>query len=263
MGGFVSGPGGLAAWLCRRPLVIHEQNARPGLTNRLLRRVATRVLSAYPETFAPDSGAQVTGNPVRAEIVAVPPPAQRPVAPSKLRVLILGGSQGARVLNRTVPASVAGLGDTRTALSIRHQCGERDLASTLDAYSALGTDVRVEAFIDDMAVAYADADLVICRAGALTVAEISAVGIASILVPFPHAVDDHQTANARYLASRGAALLVPETEFTPARITEALRSFVQDRPSLVRMAHSARACAFPVATETVAGVCLELLHAAA
>lgn len=263
MGGFVAGPGGLAAWLCRRPLVIHEQNARPGLTNRLLRHLATRVLSAYPGTFAPGPRVQVTGNPVRTEIASVLPPAHRPVDTTALRVLILGGSQGARALNRIVPAGLAALAGAGVALKIRHQSGERDLAGTQDAYRSRGLDARVEAFIDDMAAAYAEADLVICRAGALTVAELSAVGVASILVPFPFAVDDHQTANARYLADHGAAVLVPEPELTPARIAGLVRGLVDDRAGLVRMACNARACAFPHATETVAGACLELLNATA
>ncbi|MFO7604085.1 MAG: undecaprenyldiphospho-muramoylpentapeptide beta-N-acetylglucosaminyltransferase, partial [Gammaproteobacteria bacterium] len=190
MGGFVAGPGGVASWLWRCPLVIHEQNAAPGLTNRLLARLATTVLQAFPNSLPK---ARLTGNPVRDSISRLAPPEQRYAQrQDALRILILGGSQGALILNQIVPAALARVG-AQPPLQIWHQCGERHLQATLETYADAGVHARVAAFIDDMAEAYAWADLVICRAGALTIAELAAAGVAAVLIPFPHAVDDHQT----------------------------------------------------------------------
>ncbi|MEX2482361.1 MAG: UDP-N-acetylglucosamine--N-acetylmuramyl-(pentapeptide) pyrophosphoryl-undecaprenol N-acetylglucosamine transferase, partial [Gammaproteobacteria bacterium] len=257
MGGFVSGPGGLAAWLCRRPLVIHEQNAVPGLTNRVLSRFARVVLEAFPGSFAPASGAVDTGNPVRREIAALAPPAQRLAARRGARVLVFGGSRGARALNEIVPGALAvcGVAD----LSVRHQCGEAALAATRARYAAHGdfTEVVVEPYIEDMAAAYAAADLVIARAGAMTIAEITAAGVAAILVPYPYAVDDHQSANARYLVERGAALSFAEQALDSAALGAAIGRLLGDRESLIAMATRARGLARPRAGADVAERCLE------
>ena len=258
MGGFVSGPGGIAAWLCRRPLVIHEQNAVPGFTNRLLCRFASRILQAYPGSFPSSVNALVTGNPVRESIAAIDAPAARLRHDGKLHLLVVGGSRGARSLNQQVPTAIAALGEAQ--VEVWHQTGTADLAATQAAYAALGLHARVAPFIDDMTAAYRWADLVICRAGAMTIAELAAAGAASILVPYPHAVDDHQTANAHYLADAGAALLLPDRELLAGALTPLLQTLASDRPGLLAMATRARAAALPDAAATVANQCLELLH---
>ena len=257
MGGFVSGPGGLAAWLCRRPLVIHEQNAIPGFTNRLLSRIATRVLQAYPGSFPARVNALVTGNPVRESIAAIDTPAARARESGPVRVLVIGGSRGARSLNRQVPVAIAGLRDVE--VEVWHQTGTADLDATEAAYRGDALAARVAPFIDDMTTAYRWADLVICRAGAMTIAELAAAGVAAILVPFPHAVDDHQTANARYLADAGAARLLPDSALA-TDLLPLLQTLVRDRAGLLDMALRARAAALPDAATTVARQCLELMH---
>lgn len=248
MGGFAAGPGGLAAWLKRTPLVIHEQNAAAGLTNRLLARIATVVLQAFPNTFA--GHAQTVGNPVRAGFAELPAPAQRMAHGGAATVLVVGGSQGAKALNQIVPAALALMpADVRP--SVRHQAG-RTLAVAQAAYAEAGdVEARVEAFITDMPAAYAAADLVICRSGASTIAELSAAGCASLLVPFPFAVDDHQTANARYLADAGAAVLIQERDLTPQRLADELQRLLTDRAGLIRMAEAARAKAWTRSTEDI------------
>lgn len=262
LGGFVTGPGGLAAWLLRRPLVIHEQNAIAGLTNRLLARLARRVLEAFPDTFPENARRRTVGNPVRAGIAMLPPPAQRQSGRSgPARLLVLGGSLGALALNRGVPQALALLPEDLRP-QVRHQAG-RTLEEAKKAYAAAGLDIEPEAFIDDMAAAYAWADLVVCRAGALTVAELAAAGLPALLVPFPHAVDDHQTANAQYLVSAGAALLIQERDLTPAVFADALQSLLSDRPKLQRMAEAARRRAWPRARDQIVDECLVLAGAAA
>ena len=257
MGGFASGPGGLAAGCLGIPLVIHEQTALAGLTNRWLARVARVVLEAFPGSFAAGRRARVTGNPVRAEIAALPEPRQRLVCRAeKPRLLVLGGSQGALVLNQTVPKALALLADAERP-EVWHQAGGKMQQEAEQAYQAAGVQVRIEPFIQNMAAAYGWADLVVCRAGALTVAELAAAGIGSILVPFPYAVDDHQTANARFLAKDGAALLVPQAELTAERLAERLRELLADRPRLLTMAEAARRLARIDAAERVAVICLE------
>ncbi len=258
MGGFASGPGGLAAWLCRRPLVVHEQNAIPGLTNKLLSRLATTVFQAFPGSFPESRGALTVGNPVRAEIVALAPPAQRDVAAGPLRVLVVGGSRGARALNEAMPAAIRALADSE--LCVWHQCGEGNAAQTEAAYRGLAADVRVSEFIDDMAAAYAWASVVVCRSGALTVSELAAAGVAAILVPFPYAVDDHQTANARFLVDADAALLVPEGADFEQRLAAALTRIATDRDRVTELARHARALAIPDAAANVAARCVELMH---
>lgn len=251
MGGFVAGPGGLAAWLLRIPLLIHEQNAAAGLTNRVLARLARTVLQAFPGTLP---HGQTVGNPVRSGFATLADPAQRLAHTQRPRVLVLGGSQGARALNERVPQALALLPESGRP-EVRHQAG-RTLELAQAAYRDAGVSARVEAFITDMAQAYAWADLVVCRAGASTVAELCAAGCASLLVPFPHAVDDHQTANGRYLVRGGAARLVQERELSAARLAQELRVLLDDRNTLRDMAEAARRLAWRDAAEHIAEHCL-------
>ncbi len=262
MGGFASGPGGLAAWLLRRPLVIHEQNAAAGLTNRLLAGLAREVLQAFPGSFNARVAARTIGNPVRAEIIALPDPARRFAGRSApLRLLVLGGSQGALALNKVVPAAVSLLRDP-AAVAVRHQAGETTLGTALALYKESAIPAEVTAFIDDMAVAYAWADVVVCRAGALTVSELAAAGLGAVLVPFPAAVDDHQTLNGNYLAAAGAAVLVQQAELTPARLAEELQRCIDDRTLCARRADRARELARPQATQDLVAACLAQEEAA-
>ncbi|MDJ0748552.1 MAG: undecaprenyldiphospho-muramoylpentapeptide beta-N-acetylglucosaminyltransferase [Woeseiaceae bacterium] len=263
MGGFVSGPGGVAAWLTRRPLVIHEQNAAAGMTNRLLARLARVVLQAFPGSFNSSVDAKTVGNPVREDIAAVVPPYERyGDRQGPLRVLVLGGSQGALALNRTVPAALALL-DSQVRPEVRHQCGERTLDVAKQAYADHDVEVELVPFIENMADAYAWADLVICRAGALTVAELCAVGVPALFVPYPAAVDDHQTANARPMAAAGAATIIPEDELTPQYLSELLREWLQSRAGLQQRAAKARALACPDSLSRITEICLAEAGAAA
>lgn len=258
MGGFAAGPGGLAAWLLRCPLMIHEQNAAPGLTNRVLARIATRVLEAFPNTF-PD--AMTVGNPVRAGFAELPPPAQRLAAHAgPAHLLVLGGSQGARALNEMLPAALALIPEAQRPL-VRHQAG-RTLEVAQAAYSRHGVEAEVPAFIEDMPAAYAWADLVVCRSGASTVAELAAAGSAALLVPFPHAVDDHQTRNGQYLVDAGAALMIAEAELDPAKLAARLSELFARREQLAMMATAARSAAWPAADERIADLCLQVAEAA-
>lgn len=256
MGGYAAGPGGVAAWLLRRPLVIHEQNAVAGLTNRLLAGLAREVLEAFPGSFSGRRATRVTGNPVRAEITALPPPRERfAERRGRLRLLVLGGSQGARALNQVVGPAVALLASDERP-EIRHQAGETTLAAAGEAYARAGVEAAVMPFITDMAEAYGWADVVLARSGALTVAELAAAGVAAVLVPYPAAVDDHQTRNAAYLVNAGAATLLPETELTADRLATELRPFVRDRGLVVDRAERARALAHPAATDAIVARCL-------
>lgn len=256
-GGFAAGPGGLAARLAGIPLVVHEQNRAPGLTNRVLARMAVRVLSGFPDTFGVE---QVVGNPVREEIAAIEPPEQRFEGRSgPLRLLVLGGSQGARALNNEVPSALAMLRRV-VAFDVRHQSGQALHGQAVKAYSDAGIKASVDPFIADMARAYAWADVVVCRAGALTLAELCAAGIGSVLVPFPQAVDDHQTKNAQYLLARGAAQVLPQGESLAQRISATLE-ILSERIDLLRMAQSARALAKPDAADRVADIVVELIGA--
>lgn len=257
MGGFVSGPGGLAAWLLRRPLCLHEQNAVAGLTNRLLSRLARRVMEAFPGTMPATAGAEVVGNPVRPELHALPAPAQRLAGrQGPLRVLVIGGSQGARRLNQVVPAAIGQL-VSELPLAVRHQTGDADHDLVRRNYATLGVEAEAVPFIEDMAAAYGWADLVICRAGALTLTELTAAGLASLLVPYPHAVDDHQTVNARWLTDNQAAELLPESDLNAAELAARLRRLGADRGLLLHMANQARALARPNAAADVADICLQ------
>jgi UDP-N-acetylglucosamine--N-acetylmuramyl-(pentapeptide) pyrophosphoryl-undecaprenol N-acetylglucosamine transferase len=252
MGGYVTFPGGMMAALTGRPLLVHEQNSVAGLANRVLAGVADRVLSGFPGVLKQGVW---TGNPVRAEIAALPPPAQRYAARSgPLNVLVVGGSLGAQVLNDAVPRALT-LIPAGERPRVTHQSGAKQIDALRAAYAVAGLEAELLGFIDDMATRYAAADLVVCRAGALTVAELAAAGVASVLVPFPHAVDDHQTGNARFLSDAGAAILLPQSELTPERLAALLRELTRER--LAAMAEKARALAKPEATRAVAEICME------
>lgn len=261
-GGFASGPGGIAAWLLRTPLVIHEQNAIAGMTNRWLSHLATRVFEAFPRSFK--TNAVCVGNPVRREIAAVPAPAVRfAQREGVMRVLVIGGSLGAQGLNALVPAALALLRPHERP-HIIHQAGERNLAVAQSAYTQAKVEGEVRAFIDDMAGMYGWADLIICRAGALTVSELAAVGVAALLVPFPAAVDDHQTYNAQFLVNAGAAVLIQERDLTPQRLADALHNLLmQGRQHLLNMAECARARAIIDADVRIADACMQLAGAQA
>jgi UDP-N-acetylglucosamine--N-acetylmuramyl-(pentapeptide) pyrophosphoryl-undecaprenol N-acetylglucosamine transferase len=267
-GGFAAFPGGLSAAILRRPLVIHEQNSIAGLTNRVLALCARRVLAGFPEAFSAPSQnpfsrwlpkprhVEWVGNPVRESIAALPMPAQRYEGRvGALRILVLGGSQGARALNTIVPQAL-GLIAAQHRPVVTHQGGARMQEELVQAYAQHGVTADLRPFIDDMAAVYRECDVVICRAGALTIAELAAAGVASILVPFPSAVDDHQTANARFLEQRGAAVLIPQPQLQAADLAQRLQSFT--RAGLQAMAEAARALAKPDATGQVAAICLEL-----
>lgn len=258
LGGYVAGPGGVAAWLSRIPLVIHEQNAVAGFTNRALAHLARRVLAAFPQAFGAGR-ATVTGNPVRAEIAALPTPAVRFAGRAgAARLFIFGGSQGAQTLNRLLPAA---LGALPAALrpQVLHQAGRgaERLAEVRAAYAAQGIDAEVCEFVDGMTAEYARADLVVCRAGALTIAELAAAGVGAVLVPLSTAVDDHQTANGAALVQAGAAQLVDERGLTAAALAVQLEPlFTAGRPRWLAMAEAARGCAITDAAERVASLCL-------
>jgi len=261
MGGFASGPGGIAAWLLRKPLVIHEQNAVAGMTNRWLSRFAKETLEAYPSAFGAEVVTRCTGNPVRDVLATIDEPQVRFKDRSgKPRLLILGGSRGARAINQLVPAAIAEMAEAERP-EIRHQSGHAELDATREAYDTAGVTADVMPFIDDMAGAYSWADLVLCRAGALTLAELCSVGVGSILVPFPHAVDDHQTRNARYLATAEAALVIPQQELDGDQLRKTLGELLGDRQKLEHMAAAARRLSRPDATERVVNYCLEAADA--
>lgn len=256
-GGFASGPGGIAAWLSGAPLVIHEQNAVAGLTNRWLARVASRIAEGFPGSFPASRKALYVGNPVRPEIAELPPPRQRFESRNgPMRLFVFGGSQGATALNRLVPAAVALLPEGRRPW-VLHQTGAKDRDTTEAAYRAAGIQAEVRPFIDDMAAAYANADLVVSRAGASTIAELAAAGVGSILVPFPAAVDDHQTKNAQWLGRVSAAQVVSETGLTAPELANRIATlFGNGRSRLLAMAEAARALAVTDAARRVADLCL-------
>lgn len=254
-GGFAAGPGGLAARLAGIPLFVHEQNRAPGMTNRVLSRLSRHVLTGFPGTFA---GEQVVGNPVRDDIAQIEAPHSRFASrDGALRLLVLGGSQGAAALNHSVPEALA-MVRAQCEWQVRHQCGERMKDDAIAAYRDADIEASVEPFIADMAQAYAWADLVVCRAGALTLAELCAAGVASVLVPFPQAVDDHQTRNAEYLVERGAAQLLPQGEHLAARLADALTA-LGNRAALQPMAEAARALARPDAAASVADLLMQAI----
>ncbi len=260
-GGFAAGPGGIASAIAGVPLLVHEQNRAPGMTNRVLAMFARRVLTGFPDSFPGKE--TVVGNPVRDVISAISPPAQRfAEVSSRLRVLVLGGSQGARALNVALPKALAQL--QGVDFDVRHQCGEKMRDDAERAYADANVTASVEAFIADMAAAYAWADIVVCRAGALTLAEVCAAGVSSVLVPLPTAVDDHQTKNGLYLVERGAAVLLKQDDTLADRLAKTLRELAGDPTKRLAMAEAARSLAKPDAADRVADIVLEVAaqHAA-
>lgn len=257
MGGFASGPGGAAAKLLGIPVVIQEQNAVAGMTNKLLSKVAKAVCEAFPETFPQSRKRHTIGNPVRTDILSIGEPLERYTQRSgPLQMLIVGGSLGAQALNETVPQAMAKL-PVEQRPAVGHQAGRGKDEATRAAYKDAGVEAWVVEFIDDMAEAYTWADLIICRSGALTVSELAAAGVAALLVPYPYAVDDHQTANGNYLAKAGAALLIQQRDLGPDRLANELKML--DRNKLARMAVTARSLAKPDATSDFADICEEAL----
>ncbi len=251
MGGFVSAPGGLMAWLLRLPLLIHEQNAVAGMSNRLLAKLANKVMQAFPGSL---KNAEHVGNPVRTEISEIAEPEKRfAERDDALRILVFGGSLGASRLNEVVPQACAQLARNKS-LSIRHQAGPGNFHQANANYRQLGVDAEVFEYIDDMPVMYAWADLVICRAGAMTIAELAAAGVASVLVPYPYAVDDHQTVNAKYLSDVGAAVLIQQQALSTESLLDVLQTI--DRPQALQMAQKARQRGMPQSTQRVAEACL-------
>ncbi len=253
MGGYITIPGGLMAVLLRRPLVIHEQNSIAGLSNKVLAKLATKVMSGFPDVLP---GAIWCGNPVRSSIAALAEPQLRYSARTgKLNVLVVGGSLGAKALNEAIPQAFAKIPDAERP-NVVHQTGKNHHAVVEALYKQAGVQADIRPFIDDMAAAYARADLVICRAGALTIAELAAAGVASLLVPFPYAVDDHQTHNAKFLSEHGAAVLLPQNELSAEKIASIIRNI--SREELKRMALQARGLARADAAGSVAAVCQEI-----
>ncbi|WP_414628800.1 undecaprenyldiphospho-muramoylpentapeptide beta-N-acetylglucosaminyltransferase [Shewanella colwelliana] len=259
MGGFASGPGGVAAKLSGIPLVLHEQNAIPGMTNKLLSRIASRVLCAFNDTF--EQGAEVVGNPIRAELIALGQKPSEQANDDALRVLVVGGSLGAKVFNDLMPA-VTGAVSKQYSITVWHQVGKGNLAAVENEYQQLGHsgNVKVAEFIDDMEAAYRWADVVLCRAGALTVSEVAAVGLPSLLVPYPHAVDDHQTKNAQVLVEAGGAFLLPQAVLDCEKLISKLQMLASDRKALAEMGQHAKDVAVIDATERVAQVCITLAN---
>ncbi|WP_415890428.1 undecaprenyldiphospho-muramoylpentapeptide beta-N-acetylglucosaminyltransferase [Neptuniibacter sp. SY11_33] len=260
MGGFASGPGGLAAWLLRIPLIIHEQNAVAGMTNKALSKLAKKVLEAFQGAFKSGLVTQTVGNPVRGSILNLPEPTERfSGREGPLRLLVVGGSLGAKAINDLLPEVLADLPQEQRP-EVWHQAGKRNIEETQQRYEALDvTECKVVAFIDDMAEAYSWADVVLCRAGALTVSELSNAGVASVLVPFPYAVDDHQTKNANYLAERDAAILIQQSDLNKEMLTALLTEQLNQRETLMEMANKALSLGKPEASDVVANVCLEAM----
>lgn len=255
MGGYVAGPGGLAAWLLRRPLLVHEQNRVAGFTNRKLAMLARRVMTGFANALPQ---AEWVGNPVRAQIASIAAPTQRLAGrEGRARLLVLGGSLGARALNLALPQALAQLTPAQRP-EVVHQCGSRGLAEARDAYAKAGVEANVVGFIEDMAGSYAWADLAVCRAGALTLAELTAAGLGALLVPFPHAVDDHQTRNAEALVAVGAAELMQESELDVQVLGQRLEVLLGDRIRLLTMAEAARTLAKPDAADVIARACMEV-----
>ena len=266
MGGFAAGPSGIAAWLLRKPLVIHEQNSIAGTTNKLLAKFSMKILEGFPGSFPKNSKVVLTGNPIRPDFFKLPHPMDR-FAKRKvdiLRVLILGGSLGAKILNETIPATLSKW-TSSTKIAVWHQTGDQNLAQTEKEYKKHGITenvAKIEPFIIDMAKAYSWADIVICRAGALTISELTAAGVGSILVPYPYAIDDHQTVNAKYLGNAGAATIIPQTDFTPNKLLDTLQSFAEKRSRAIVMAQAAFQLSNPKALDNIVDNLLSTINSA-
>ncbi|MDP3846413.1 MAG: undecaprenyldiphospho-muramoylpentapeptide beta-N-acetylglucosaminyltransferase [Pseudomonas sp.] len=255
MGGYVTGPGGLAARLAGVPLIIHEQNAVAGTANRSLAPFAQRICEAFPNTFSSTAKLRTTGNPVREELFLETP--RKPLKNRQAHLLVLGGSLGAEPLNKLLPAALA-LVDAQVRPQVFHQCGKQHEQLTAERYKTAAVDAEVAPFIRDMAQAYGWADLVVCRAGALTISELAAAGLPALLLPLPHAIDDHQTRNAGYLADQGAALLMTQATTSAADLAASLTEVLMHIDRLNKMASTARRLAKPDATRTVVDICLEV-----
>ncbi len=257
MGGYPAFPGGIMASLLNKSLLIHEQNSIPGLANKILAMFADKILLGFPDAIRNEKKVVISGNPVRNEISQLDTPDKRYAGRSgKLKLLIVGGSLGAQALNTIVPQTLKLIPDNMRPL-VTHQAGRKNLETLKKNYAEAGVEGELVVFIEDMAVHYADCDLVICRAGALTIAELTAVGTASILVPFPYAVDDHQTSNAKFLSDKDAAVLLPQNELTPQNLAKLLMGFTREK--LLEMAMKARELARPNATRLVAEACMEMI----
>jgi UDP-N-acetylglucosamine--N-acetylmuramyl-(pentapeptide) pyrophosphoryl-undecaprenol N-acetylglucosamine transferase len=258
MGGYITFPGGLMAALMRRPLVIHEQNSIAGLSNRVLAHFAQKVAGGFPDVLPK---AVWCGNPVRSSIASLPEPRQRNATRSgRLSVLVVGGSLGAKSINEAMPQALAMLPEALRP-NVLHQAGRQHFEAAQQLYRQAGVQADIRPFLDDMANSYADADIVICRAGALTIAELAAAGVASILIPYPFAVDDHQTHNARFLSDQGAAVLLPQSELSAKKLAQMLRELAdgeRGREKLLAMAQQARSLAKPDAALAVARMCMEV-----
>lgn len=258
MGGFVSGPGGVASWLCRTPLVIHEQNAKAGFTNRLLAGLAKRVLQGFPSAFAPGSKVMTIGNPVRVEIENLTPPQDRLQGEHKpLHLLVLGGSLGAKALNEVVPRALLAL-PKESRPAVIHQTGEKHFTETKNLYETMGIEANLKPFVKDMAEVYSWADVVLCRAGALTVAELCSAGVGAIFVPYPHAVDDHQTANAEYMVSHAAAMCIQQNDLTDTRLASIIEQFAASPEKRLSMAEAAYRLRLTRVTEKIFKICEEV-----
>ena len=256
MGGYITFPAGIVASLTGYPLVLHEQNSIAGLANKILAKMASRSLSAFPKALP---NAEWVGNPLRADLLQLPLPEERfRGRTGNLRILVIGGSLGAQALNDIVPKAMALIPQDQRPF-VTHQAGQKNMAQLMKNYEQVEVSANLVAFIDDMAKAYEEADVVICRSGAMTIAELAACGVASYLVPFPHAVDDHQTSNAQFLTRAGAAVLMPQSEISPERLALWLQS--TDRAQLLEMSKKAHALAKPFATARVAEICKEVSHA--
>jgi len=253
MGGFVAGPGGLMAWLLRIPLILHEQNSVIGLTNKLLTRLASRVYFAFPQAASKLRGGECIGNPVRDAMFKLESPQDRLAArlENNINVLVIGGSLGAASLNKVVPEALAQI-ESEQRPFVKHQCGKQHLQVCQQNYRDMLVEAEVVDFIDDMPSVYAWADLVICRSGALTVAELTAVGVGSILIPFPYAVDNHQFYNAKFLEENQAAQILVEENMNAERLSGVIQEYAQNRDALITLAKNAKALAKPDATERLA-----------
>ena len=259
-GGFVAGPGSIAAKLLHIPLIIHEQNARAGLTNRWLKKVATITLQAFPDAFTHTRQGSVVGNPIRETIQRLPLPAERLfLHQGSLRVLILGGSLGATALNTAMIHWLNQFAHFKE-ITVKHQTGKANSDAVQAAYKTAGLPVEVVPFIDDMAAMWQWTDVVICRAGAITVSEVAAVGVAAIFVPMPNAVDNHQFYNANYLASHNAAMIIEHKDLSPEQLSAAIEPFLADRNAVLAMSNAARALAKPQATADIVSVAKDYLH---
>jgi UDP-N-acetylglucosamine--N-acetylmuramyl-(pentapeptide) pyrophosphoryl-undecaprenol N-acetylglucosamine transferase len=261
MGGYVAFPGGMMASLLGRPLLIHEQNSVAGLTNRVLAKLADQVFEAFPGSFGPSQANRViwVGNPVREVILDLPPPEQRyRQRQGPLRLLVLGGSLGAQAINELLPKALSLISRTNRP-KILHQAGEKHLDALQMAYAQVDVAAQLEAFIGDMAQAYAEADLVIARAGAMTVSEVAAAGVAALFIPFPHAVDDHQTGNAQFLVQAQAAWCFQQDRFSAEQLADLLQALDRDR--LLHMAQAARKAAKPEALEVLVKACTQAANA--